>query len=51
MVSPQSLQNMCVRMAIEYGIIQAIADKKGEKITAGELSKKLGVEESLISES
>ncbi|KAH9841295.1 putative O-methyltransferase, partial [Teratosphaeria destructans] len=35
----QPLQNLAVRMALEYGILQALAESNGEPITADKLSE------------
>ena len=35
-------------MALEYGLLQAIAAKKRAKVTAGELANQSGVDEMLI---
>ncbi|KAK5120792.1 hypothetical protein LTR85_005858 [Meristemomyces frigidus] len=44
----QILQNLCVRIAIEYNVLQAIAAASGRPVTAAELSTKMGVDELLI---
>lgn len=42
------LENLCVRVAIELGVLQAIAAKKGQSVTAAELALETGADELLI---
>lgn len=42
------IENLCIRVAIELGILQAIAAKGGKPITAASLAQDLNVDELLI---
>lgn len=42
------LENLCIRVALELKILQAIAVKRGSFVTAAELSKDLDIDELLI---
>lgn len=44
----QVFQNICIRLCLEYGILQAIAARKGAKVTAAEISQETGAPELLI---
>ncbi|KAI7228845.1 hypothetical protein KC343_g5817 [Hortaea werneckii] len=44
----QFLASSCIRWAIEYGILQTVAEKSGSPVTAEELAKKTGADELLI---
>ncbi|KAI7543217.1 hypothetical protein KC331_g7521 [Hortaea werneckii] len=44
----QFLGSSCIRWAIEYGILQIIAQKPGSPVTAAELAEKTGADELLI---
>lgn len=42
------LDNLCIRVALELGILQAIAAKKGSVVSAAQLSRETGADELMI---
>lgn len=42
------MQPICIRVAIEYGMLQAVADHKGADVSAAELASETGADELLI---
>jgi hypothetical protein len=42
------VQNATLRIAVEMGLVQALAEKKGEPVSAAELSKQTGASQVLI---
>ena len=39
------MQNIAVRIALEYGMLQAVASKGGRDVSAADLSKETGADE------
>lgn len=46
----QTEENLCIRLALELGILQTIAAKDGATVTASELARECKADELLISE-
>lgn len=41
-------ENLCIRVLIEYGVLQAIASKNGQEVSVAQLAKETGADELLI---
>ena len=44
------MEHLCILIAIQSGLLEAIVEKDGASVSAAELAKKTGVEELLIGE-